>query len=110
MEKIYIDTINTSLGIQHNIITDLHIPNKIVSPFINTKPIIIFYEPFEIMIKDTTIYLLENKMTERELLEKYDIDYDSFYNSNIRDNKGISEVLKNKNDVHLFLLSYINDL
>jgi hypothetical protein len=38
MEKIYIDTINTSLGIQHNIITDLHIPNKIVSPFTIKTP------------------------------------------------------------------------
>jgi hypothetical protein len=74
-----------------------------------TKPIIIFYEPFEIMIKNTTKYLEETKMTLNELLAKYDIDYESFFNSNIRDNKGYPEILSSKEDIHNFLLDYINN-
>jgi hypothetical protein len=73
------------------------------------KPIIIFYEPFEIMIKDTIKYLQETKMTENELLTKYDIDYESFFNSNIRDEKGYPELLQSKEDIHNFLLDYINN-
>ncbi len=73
------------------------------------KPIIIFYEPFEIMIKETTTYLKEINMTESELLVKYDIDYDSFLDSNIRDEKGLPEILKSKKDIHFFLLDYINN-
>ena len=61
---IPIDTMNTLLGIQHKITKELPIPNKIISPWNVTKPIIIFYEPFEIMIKDTTKYLQETKMTQ----------------------------------------------
>jgi hypothetical protein len=52
------------------------------------KPIIVFYEPYEIMIKETNKMLNETNMIEKELLEKYDIDYDSFFHSNIRDEKG----------------------
>jgi len=37
-----------------------------------TKQIIIFYEPFEIMIKNTTKYLEATKMNINELLEKYE--------------------------------------
>jgi len=74
-----------------------------------TKPIIIFYEPFEIMIKNATKYLEETKMTLNELLAKYDIDYESFFNSNIRDNKGYLEILSSKEDIHNFLLDYINN-
>ena len=74
-----------------------------------TKPIIIFYEPFEIMIKDTTKYLEETKMTLNELLAKYDIDYESFFNSNIRDDKGYPEILISREDIHNFLLDYINN-
>ena len=79
--------------------------------FINTiKPIIIFYEPFEIMIKQTGkyLYLQETKITNNELLAKYDIDYDSFFSSNIRDDKGYPEILRTKDDVIIFLLDYIN--
>jgi hypothetical protein len=47
-------------------------------------------------------------MTEIELLLKYDIDYDSFFQSNIRDEKGIPELLISKDDVHEFILDYIN--
>jgi len=72
------------------------------------KPIITFYEPYEIMIKETDKYLQETKITENELLNKYEIDYDSFFNSNIRDENGYPEELKNKNDVHIFLLNYIH--
>lgn len=104
---IPIDTINGSLGIQHNITKELPIPNIVHSPFI-IKPIITFYEPYEIMIKDTKTYLQETKITENELLAKYDIDYESFFNSNIRDEKGIPELLQSKDDVHIFLLNYIH--
>lgn len=75
----------------------------------NTKLIIIFYEPFEIMIKNTKKYLGETKMTLNELLAKYDIDYESFFNSNIRDDKGYPEILSSKEDIHNFLLDYINN-
>jgi len=74
-----------------------------------TKQIIIFYEPFEIMIKNTTKYLEETKMNINELLEKYDIDYESFFNGNIRDDKGYKEILSSKEDIHNFLLNYINN-
>jgi len=73
------------------------------------KSIIVFYEPFEIMIKETNKILNETNITESELLEKYDIDYDSFFYSNIRDEKGVPEILISKNDVHMFLLDYTNN-
>jgi hypothetical protein len=76
------------------------------------KPIIIFYEPHEIMIKineDKIIYLDETFITLNELLEKYLIDYDSFFQSNVRDEKGYPEILKSKSDVNEFLLNYINN-
>ena len=72
------------------------------------KPIIVFYEPYEIMIKENKMFN-ETNMTESELLEKYDIDYDSFFHSNIRDEKGMPEILISKNDIHKFLLDYINN-
>jgi len=106
---ISIDTINTSLGIQHKITKELPIPNIIITPWNVTKPIIIFYEPFEIMIKDTAKYLQETKMTQNELLAKYDIDYESFFNSNIRDIEGYPQLLQSKEDIHIFLLDYINN-
>ena len=74
-----------------------------------TKLIIIFYEPFEIMIKDTTKYLQETKMTQNELLANYDIDYESFFDSNIRDVEGYPKLLQSKEDIHIFLLDYINN-
>ena len=75
------------------------------------KPTIIFYEPFEIFVKvnEQLIYLQETKMTESELLLKYNIDYNSFFTSNIRDEKGLPENLTSNHDVHLFLLDYINN-
>ncbi len=75
-----------------------------------SKPTIIFFEPFEILIeKDQTLsYLQETKMTSKQLLEKYDIDYDSFFRSNIRDEKGCPENLRSESDVIVFLLDYIN--
>jgi len=106
---IPIDTTNTLLGIQHKITKELPIPNKIISPWNVIKPIIIFFEPFDIMIKDTTKYLQETKMTQNELLSKYDIDYESFFNSNIRDEEGYLELLQSKEDIHIFLLDYINN-
>jgi len=78
------------------------------------KNIITFAEPFEILIEkrdnnESFTYLKETKITLNELLIKYDIDYDSFYNGNIRDEKGLPEILKCKHDVHIFLLDYINN-
>ena len=108
MEKIAIDTINTSLGVQQYIKEEPPIPNKIVCPF-TIKPTIVFYEPHEIMIKETTTYLRETNLTESELFAKYDIDYNSFFSSNIRDENGYPEKFENKNDVHIFLLNYIKN-
>jgi hypothetical protein len=54
-------------------------------------------------------YLQETIITEQNLLQKYNIDYDSFYNSNIRDEKGLPEILNSQQDVHNFLLDYINN-
>ena len=86
--------------------------NKQINKQIN-KPLIIFCEPFEIFIQEHNnqiiTYLQETKMTETELLLKYDIDYDSFFCSNIRDEKGLPEILKSKHDIHIFLLDYINN-
>ena len=76
------------------------------------KPIIFFCEPFELLVltnENKEIYLQEIKMNENELLNKYDIDYDSFYCSNIRDKNGYPEILKSKYDVHIFILGYLND-
>jgi hypothetical protein len=73
------------------------------------KPIIIFYEPFEIIIKDTTKYLQETYIMQNELLMKYEIDYESFFNSDICDEKGYPELLQSKEDIHNFLLNYINN-
>ncbi len=76
------------------------------------KPIIFFCEPFKLLvltIENKEIYLQEIKMNENELLNKYDIDYDSFYRSNIRDENGYPEILKSKYDVHIFILGYLND-
>ncbi len=33
--------------------------------------------------------------------EKYDIDYDSFFRNNIRDEKGLPENLRSKNDIRM---------
>lgn len=107
MEKISVDTIKSSFGGQQDIKKELPIPNKIISPF-TIKPTIVFYEPYEIMIKETTKYLQETNLTESELLAKYDIDYNSFFSSYVRDENGYPENFENKNDVHIFLLKYIN--
>ena len=75
------------------------------------KPIIIFYEPFEIIVKENNeiiSYLDEIKITESELLEKYDIDYKSFFTKDIRDKYGKPEKFESNNDIHKFLLDYIN--
>jgi len=75
------------------------------------KPIIIFYEPFEIIVEkngEMTSYLDELKITESELLEKYDIDYKSFMTNNVRDKYGLPEKFESNDDIHKFLLDYIN--
>ena len=68
------------------------------------KPIIIFYEPFEIIVKenDEIISYLD------ELLEKYDIDYKSFFTKDIRDKYGKPEKFESNDDINKFLLDYIN--
>ena len=75
------------------------------------KPIIIFYEPYEIIVKENDeiiSYLDELKITESELLEKYDIDYKSFMTNNVRDKNGYPENFESNDDIHKFLLDYIN--
>jgi hypothetical protein len=75
------------------------------------KPIIIFYEPFEIIVKENNeiiSYLDEIKITEHQLLEKYDIDYKSFMTNDIRNENGLPEKFESNNDIHKFLLDYIN--
>ena len=75
------------------------------------KPIIIFYEPFEIIVEkngEMISYLDELKITESELLEKYDIDYKSFFTKDIRDKNGCPEHFESNDDIHKFLLDYIN--
>jgi len=75
------------------------------------KPIIRFYEPFEIVVlvnNEIMSYLDEPKITENQILEKYNIDYDSFFTSDIRDEKGLPEIIKSKSDIHSILLNYIN--
>ena len=75
------------------------------------KPIIRFYEPFEIIVltnNEIMSYLDESQITENQMLEKYNIDYDSFYKSDIRDEKGLPEIIKSKSDIHSILLNYIN--
>ena len=75
------------------------------------KPIIRFYEPFEIVVlvnNEIMSYLDEPQITENQILEKYNIDYDSFFTSDIRDEKGLPEIIKSKSDIHSILLNYIN--
>ena len=77
------------------------------------KPIIRFYEPYEIVVivnNEIISYLDEPQITENQILEKYNIDYDSFYKSDIRDEIGLSKIIKSKNDIHKILLNYINNL
>jgi hypothetical protein len=75
------------------------------------KLIIRFYEPFEIVVivnNEIMSYLDEPQITESQMLEKYNIDYDSFYKSDIRNEKGLPEIIKSKSDIHSILLNYIN--
>ena len=75
------------------------------------KPIIRFYEPYEIVVfvnNEILSYLDEPKITENQMLEKYNIDYDSFFKSDIRDEKGLPEIISSKSDIHSILLNYIN--
>lgn len=77
------------------------------------KPIIRFFEPFEIVVivnNEIISYLDEPQITENQILEKYNIDYDSFYKSDIRDEKGLPEIIISKSDIHKILLNYINNL
>ena len=77
------------------------------------KPIIRFYEPFEIVVlvnNEIMSYLDESQITENQILEKYNIDYDSFYKSDIRNEKGLPEIIKSKSDIHEILINYINNL
>ena len=77
------------------------------------KPIIRFYEPYEIIVlvnNEIMSYLDEPQITENKILEKYNINYDSFYKSDIRDEKGLPEIIKSNNDIHSILLNYINNL
>jgi len=77
------------------------------------KPIIRFYEPYEIIVlvnNEIMSYLDEPQITENQMLEKYNIDYDSFYKSDIRDEKGLPEIISSKSDIHSILLNYLNKI
>jgi hypothetical protein len=77
------------------------------------KPIIRFFEPFEIVVivnNEIISYLDEPQITENQILEKYNIDYDSFYKSDIRDEKGLPEIIISKSDIHKILLNYLDNL
>jgi hypothetical protein len=77
------------------------------------KPIIRFFEPFEIIVivnNEIMSYLDEPQITENQILEKYNIDYDSFYKSDVRDEIGLTKIIKSKNDIHKILLNYINKI
>lgn len=77
----------------------------------NNKLKIVFYEPNEIMLIENSkiAHLQKTKMTESELLLKYDIDYDSFYRNKIcHEKRGVIN-LKSAREVHIFLLDYMND-
>jgi hypothetical protein len=74
------------------------------------KPKIVFYFPFEIMLVENSkiAHLEQTNITENELLQKYDIDYNSFYKNDIY-NKYFGVIkLKSANEVHTFLLNYMN--
>jgi hypothetical protein len=74
------------------------------------KPKIVFYFPFEIMVVENSkiACLQQTNITENELLQKYDIDYDSFYKNKIY-NKYLGEIsLKSTHEVHNFLLNYMH--
>ena len=75
------------------------------------KPKIVFYFPFEIMLVENSkiAHLQKTKMSENKLLREYHIDYDSFYKNKICDKKGDVIILKSTQDVHIFLLDYMNN-
>ena len=75
------------------------------------KPKIVFYFPFEIMLVENSkiAHLEQTKITENELLQKYDIDYNSFYKNDIN-NKHLGVIkLKSVNEVNTFILDYMNN-
>jgi len=78
------------------------------------KPIIVFYEPGEVMVniddKDTYLHRYEknNKITLDKLLDKYDIDYDSFYRSYHYD-ENEQKILDTEKDVQEYIIDYINN-
>lgn len=77
------------------------------------KPTITFYEPYEIIVdKEGEIisYLDEFMLTENELLEKYNINYDSFMTNDTRDEKGTPIKLDSLSKIHLFILRYLYSL
>ena len=75
------------------------------------KPKIVFYFPFEIMLVENSkiAHLEQTKITENEILQKYDIDYNSFYKNDIN-NKHLGVIkLKSVDEVNAFLLDYMNN-
>ena len=53
---------------------------------------------------------MNHKLQKNQMLEKYNIDYDSFYKGDIRDEKGLQEIIKSKSDIHIILLNYLNKI
>lgn len=74
------------------------------------KSTITFYEPFEFIVKcdgQIVSYLDDSQMTESELLEKYDVDYNSFITKDIRDENGLQRRLESTTHIHALILDYI---
>jgi UDP-glucose 4-epimerase len=77
------------------------------------KPTITFYEPYEMIVEkngEIVSYLDDVIQSENELLEKYNINYKSFYTKDIRDEKGMPTNFQSNNNIHAFILAYIHFL
>jgi len=75
-----------------------------------SKSTITFYEPFEIIVEcdgQIVSYLDDSQMTESELLEKYAVDYNSFFTKDIRDENGLPMRLESTAHIHTLILDYI---
>ncbi len=77
-----------------------------------TKPTITFYEPLEMVVEKNgkiVSYLDDIIHSEKELLEKYNINYESFYTKDIRDEKGVAIKFQSSNTHHIhdFILEYL---
>jgi len=76
------------------------------------KPTITFYEPYEMILEKNgeISYLDELIITENELVEKYNINYESFLTKDTRDAKGIPIKFTSLSKIHSFILNYLYSL